>query len=330
VIPGRLVAVSLVAVLAAAGASVALAQALPPGVDNCLAGIEEANAAAAAAAKQSNAERTPAVTLGDVCPEVAAALAENPWGKALAGVSPDDLHAELFVVLNALVERYEHTPAGAERPALPSAAALDEALAQLKLEKPAPLTIWQRIQQWYEENFGARGDEARGWLETWLRRFAPSERVVSYLVIMLGIVLVAVTIAIVHNELRVAGVLGRGMLRKYALLAPSSAESEPEHVRDLDDVARAPLARRPVLLLALVLDRLRARGGLSLRDSLTHRELRGAARLSAWQSDAFGIVLDAAERVTFADWQPADGEIDPVLARGRELLSSLAAEVVSK
>ena len=184
-----------------------------------------------------------------------------------------------------------------------------------ELEKPAPLTIWQRIQQWYDEHFGASGDEARGWLEQWLQRFAPSDTFVSYFVILLGIVLVAVTVAIVYNELRVAGVLAGGVFRKYSPLAPAAPDSEPERPRSFDDLTRAPLARRPVLLLALVLDRLRARGVPALRDSLTHRELLGAARLTAPQSAAFGAVLDAAERVTFADWRPAEADVTGARAR---------------
>jgi hypothetical protein len=323
----RWLAASLVAAFAAVGGSSALAQALPPGSEDCVAKIKALSAPDAQAVVERNGGSS---MLGEVCPDVAAALAENPWGEALAGFSPDDLETDAFLELTTLVAGYQRPPGDAERPALPRAAALDDALAELKLEKPAALTIWQRIQQWYEEHFGASGDAARGWLERWLQRFAPPEKWVRYFVILLGIVLAAVTIAIVYNELRVAGVLGRGMLRKYSPLAPSAPGSEPPRVRDFDDIARAPLARRPVLLLALVLERLRARGGLSLRDSLTHRELLGAARLDARQSAAFGAVLDAAERVTFADWRPVDQEVDPVLARGRELLSSLPVEAARK
>ena len=326
----RWLAGSLVAVLAAVGATSALAEALPPGVGDCLAKIDALRAPTAGAAAQRNRAEAPARTLGDVCPDFAAALEDNSWGEALAGVSPDDLETSAFVELTKLVEGYERPPAEARQPSPPSAAALDDALGELKLEKPAPLTIWQRIQQWYEEHFGASGDEARGWLEQWLQRFAPSDRLVSYFVIALGIVLVAVTVTIVFNELRVAGVLAGDVLRKYSPLAPSAPGSEPERARNFDDVTRAPLARRPVLLLALVLERLRARGATPLRDSLTHRELLGAARLSAQQSAAFGAVLDAAERVTFADWRPAEADVDPLLARGRELLSSLPAEAASK
>jgi hypothetical protein len=326
VIPRRWLAASLVTAFAAVGASFAYGEPLPPGADDCIAKIEALRAPdAAAAVEQDRAS----ATLGEVCPDFAAALAESPWGEALAGVSTDDLQTYAFVQLTTLVAGYERPPAGAERPAPPSPAALDDVLAELKIEKPPAQTIWQRIQQWYEEHFGARSDEARGWLATLLQRFAPSEKWVSYFVILLGVVLVAVTIAIVHNELRVAGVFRGGVLRKYTPLVRSS-DSEPQTPRDFDDVARAPLARRPVLLLALVLERLRTRGVLPLRDSLTHRELLGAAHLSTQQSAAFGAVLDAAERVTFADWRPAEQDVDPVLARGRELLSSLPTEAPPK
>ena len=328
-IPHRWVAALLVAAFAALAASSALAGPLPSGVDDCLAKIKAPRAPDAEASARQRADLTPAPTLGEACPDVAAALADNPWGEALAGVSSDDLETGAFVDLTALVARYERPPADVERPSPPRAAALDDALAELRLEKPAALSIWQRIQQWYDEHFGANGDEARGWLEKWLQRFAPSASVVSYFVIALGIVLVAVTIAIVHNELRVAGVFRGGVLRKYQPLGRSS-DTAPEPPADFADLARAPLARRPVLLLALVLQRLRARGVLPSRDSLTHRELLQAARLSAPQSAAFGAVLDAAERVTFADWRPAAEQVEPVVARGRELLSSLPTEVEPK
>jgi hypothetical protein len=324
----RCFSASLVAASAALGAAHARAQALPAGVDSCLARIEALRAPAAASATDPNASPTTAPTLGDVCPELAEALDDNPWGEALAGVSAEDLETSAFVELTRLVAAYEQPPAGAGSPA-PSAAALDEVLAQLKLEKPtAELSIWERIQQWYDEHFGARDDVARGWLEKWLRRFAPSDAWVGYFVIVLGIGLVVGTLVIVINELRVAGVLTRGAYAKYSPLAPSAPE--PERARDFDAVMSAPLARRPVLLLALVLERLRARGALPLRDSLTHRELLRAARLSAEQSAAFGAVVGAAERVTFADWRPAERDVDPLLVCGRELLSSLPAEVATK
>jgi hypothetical protein len=330
VIPRRWFRASLVAALAMLGAAAGLSQPLPPGVDDCLAAIERLRTATKSAATEPDARERSAPVLGDVCPDVAAALDASPWGEALAGVSARELEPSAFVDLTKLVASYERPAAAGAVPA-PSAAVLDDVLAGLKLEKPTTeLTLWERIQRWYDEHFGASSDEARGWLETWLRRFAPSDAWVGYFVIVLGIALVGGTVAIIVNELRVAGVLAGGVLRKYSPLSSSTSEPEQPRARDLDDVMRAPLRRRPALLLALVLERLRSRGALPLRDSLTHRELLRAAHLSAEQRAAFGAVVGAAERVTFADWQPTERDVDPLLARGRELLSSLPVEAATK
>src|SRR5262249_45597702 len=148
-----------------------------------------------------------------------------------------------------------------------------------------------------------------------------------YLVLLLGVVLVAATAVVVVNELRVAGVLAGGVLGKYTQLAQSAADSPDARPRDLADVASAPFARRPVLLLALVLDRLRARGRVPLRDRLTHRELlRAAAGLSAEQSAAFAAIVGAAERVTFADWRPEERDVEGLVATGRTLLASFPVD----
>jgi hypothetical protein len=94
---------------------------------------------------------------------------------------------------------------------------------------------------------------------------------------------------------------------------------------------QAPLGRRPALLLALVLDRLRAGSRASLRDSLTHRELLGAAHsLSAEQSDAFRVVVDAAERATFGGWRPDASACEGLIDRGRVLLAALPAETAGR
>ena len=315
---------SAVAALVALGAAPAFAQSLPPGVADCLAAIERLQSAAADAAPEARPAPAEAPLLGDVCPELAEAIGDGPWGEALAGTSADRLGTAAFRHLTELVATYERPSAGELELHIDS---LDDSLAALKLEMPAvELTIWERIQRWFDEQFGSRADSS-GWLAKWLEHLSPSERVVRYLVIMLGIVLVVATVFVVVNELRVAGVLAGDALRKYSPLAPSASEPAAARVPELDDIARAPLVRRPVLLLALVLERLRARGAAPLRDSLTHRELLGAtAGMNGEQSAAFAVVVGAAERVTFGDWRPEEREVDGVLARGRALLASFASD----
>jgi hypothetical protein len=298
---------------------------LPPGADDCLARIEQVRAAGAAVRAEPNAASAAAPVLADVCPEFAAALADSAWGDALVGVSADGLRTSAFLQLAKLVKSYERAAANEQ---LPRAAPLDDVLSELKLDEPtvAP-TIWERIRMWFDEHFGARDAASPEWLAKWLKALSPSERFVRYFVIALGIVLAAATAVVVLNELRVAGLLAGGVLRKYSPLTTSDAEPRDFAPRDWDDIARAPLARRPALLLAIVLDRLRERGRAP-RDSLTHRELLHAGTgFDAEQSAAFEAVVTAAERVTFADWRPVDSELDGVLARGRALLASFATDV---
>jgi len=316
----------------AAPIGAALAQPLPAGVADCLARIEQERAADPAAEpgldRVNPVSASSPLLLGDVCPELAAALDSSSWGEALAGVRADELSTSAFESLAELVADYERPAA---RAPAPSAESLDDVLAEVRLREPvAALTIWDRIQQWYEEHFGTQQGEVQSRLERWLEGLTVPEQVVRYLVIALGIVVVVATVLVVVNELRIAGVLASGVLRKYSPLAPVASDDAPR-ARDLDDVARAPLARRPALLLALVLDRLRARGAAPLRDSLTHRELVGATGgLTREQSEAFGAVVGAAERVTYGGWRPEPQDVDGVVARGRALLASLADAEVAR
>lgn len=314
--PLRFFSASVVAAVAAIGAAPVSAQSLPPGVEECVAQIRQQ--------RLSDAEGDVPL-LGDVCPELAAAIDESPWGEALSEVWADELSASAFLELTELVAVYERPATGDL--ALRSES-LDESLAALQLEKPlTELTIWERIQRWFDEQFGSGSADARSWLDKWLEQLSPSERAVRYFVLVLGVVLVVATVVVVVNELRVAGLLAGGLLRKYAPLEPSAREAAAARPRDLEDVARAPLARRPVLLLALVLERLRARGRPPLRASLTHRELLGAAAdFSAEQSAAFAAVVGAAERVTFGGWRPEERDVEGIVASGRTLLESFAAD----
>jgi hypothetical protein len=94
----------------------------------------------------------------------------------------------------------------------------------------------------------------------------------------------------------------------------------------MHDVRRAPLARRPGLLFALLVAQLRRRSAAAIGDSLTHRELLGVAgTLGAAEGETFRTVVEAAERATFGGWRPAEAEMESLLARGEMLLERWAA-----
>jgi hypothetical protein len=300
-------------------------QRLPDNVAGCLSRMADLQPRVE---EDGDRRRTYPPRVGDVCPETAEAIDAGVWGGTLADEGAKDLTATSLAALAELAGRYDRpADSGVEI----ATASLDEALEELELRTtPESLSLWDRIQEWFDEHLGAQDDEARNRLERWLADLSVPERIVRYVVIALGLLIVAATAVIVWNELRVAGVLAGGVLRKYAPLVRQSAEGE-SRPRDLEDVLQAPLARRPALLLALVLDRLRAGSRAPLRDSLTHRELLGAARgLSPEQSDAFGAVVTAAERATFGGWRPDESACDGLIERGRALLAALPTDTADR
>ncbi len=321
-IASRFVRLEIVAAAVLAAAFPSFAEPLPDGVADCLERIERQSARAPApeaAAADPGPQR-----LGGVCPELAAALDEGAWGASLVDANAGELGTDAFEELVRVAASYEQPQP--TRDGI-SASSLDEVLAALELREPeVQASLWERMQKWLDERFGARDDRAGRWIEDWLGNLSIPERLVRYVLLVLGVVLVVATAAVVVNELRIAGVLAGGALRKYTPHAARGAQDETK-ARDFDDIARAPLARRPALLLLLLVERLRSRATASLRDSLTHRELVAAAGdLSADQSESLRAVANAAERATFGGWRPEERDVDELIARSRRLAASLSAE----
>ena len=158
----------------------------------------------------------------------------------------------------------------------------------------------------------------------WLEDFSVSERWLTIALILLGITLLIATVLIVINELRATGIIGRHAAPDAPAAEGAAFDVEMQRVRTIEDVRRAPLARQPVLLLALVLDRLQRRAPIP--HSATHRELLTRADLGAAQRLAFAAVVGAAERATFGGWQPATHELAELLAGGESLVRDLSDE----
>ncbi len=315
----RTIVVLVTAVVGMAAAGRSFAQRLPPGVAECRARIEQQRNATGEAA--SNTPQR----LGDVCPEIVAALDASIWGDTLDGSSAD-LTPREFTVLTDLARRYVRSASSGRTI---STAALDAAVADVETEvTPPPMSLWDRVMQWFQDRFGRDETEAPGWLEKWLRDVSVPERVTRYIVIVLAVALAAATAGIVINELRVAGLFGRSRTERARRLgdADEGVVGGSVRARSLADVRHAATVLQPVLLLRLVVERLRSR--VPLGDNLTHRELVRASNrsLSAAQLASLSSVATAAERVTYGDWVPGADEVATIVDDGETLIGSLGDE----
>jgi hypothetical protein len=302
---------------------------LSPAAGDCAARLAEARVAAAdrdetagtTDASPAAAEAQP--VLGDVCPDLADAIDSGGWGALLDSGTAHALDARSFAQLIERVERYERAPASAPRP---SATELAAVVASFRPFEPVPqLSLWDRMVRWIEQRLGLDRMQPGDRLIAWLRSLSIADwgRVVVFIVA----VVVALGV-LVGMALAAARMLREGSQRGFTPRARRANErhdgASPAAAADPADWRHAPVRRRPALMLAMLVERLRSRTRNGLRDSLTHRELiAAAADLAAPQRASFESVAAAAERVTFADWSPAADDIEPVLARGEALLDEL-------
>jgi hypothetical protein len=292
-----------------------LAQVPADAVGACVAALEERNRVAD--------ETEPSFTVGDVCPEVAERLDAGVWGASVVDFAVEDFGAAELAALAKVAARYDR-----DAPPPIDAAELDTALAELpSLVPPPELSLFERAMEWLQERLGRRAGAESSWLQEWLERLTLPERAAHMVVIALGAVVALATLVIIVNELRVAGVFAR--LRRERDSAPSGTSPRGTAVlvvRSLQDVRHAPLARRPGLLLVLLVAELRKRGLAPAGHGATHRELAAAAAaLGAAEHETFRSVVAAAERATFGDWHPGEQEVDALVANGETLLDAWAA-----
>lgn len=292
------------------------AQDLPSGTMACLARLRQAPPAAA--------EKRGPRRLGDVCPGVAEALAAGPWGGALPRGEIQNLTARSLRQLVDLSGHYRRAPRVARDL---SAAKLGGIVAGLAPFEPKPrLSLWDRIVAKLREWLGL--DRGGGELAKWLQRFAIPALWRRLLVYTLVLALVAGVLAVLINELRHGGAFARRSRRHRGSRVGAAAEAG-SHVRvaSFDDVLGAPPGRQPVVLFALLVERLRARDAALVRESSTHRELVAAVRRQGLSfAAALGAVATAAEGVTFGDRPPDGTELETVLAEGATVLRELELE----
>jgi hypothetical protein len=197
----------------------------------------------------------------------------------------------------------QHDPAASA----PDPAALGPILESLRAQQPErPLTWFERFKRW-------------------LRSMADRQQrdeVVATTVLFVALALILVlTILVIVNELRAAGVFGKRLSSEREGIATSTTTAADDAAVDVDSL---PADRKASMLLRMLVTTLVQSGRLRTERSLTHRELCARANFDdAEQRESFKRVATLAERTVYGSTEVAASEVEPIVTAARALDAQL-------
>jgi len=258
------------------------------------------------------------------CPELLPALASAPWRDLLPRTLRERREEITAESLRALEELVRQSRGGASRREAPSRARLEPVLADLDDKSEQGATRWERFKRWLKDKLENRkDDDDSSWIEKMARQFKTSEGVAQFITYS-GYAMVGVLVSfVIWSELRAAGLFG-GVRRASARANPAA---EWRRRLLLADVAKAPLAERPGMLLRLLGEALTRAQRLPAADGLTATAIAERARLdSAVEREELRRVGATAEAVRYAAASPPDADIEGTVITAKALLESFARQ----
>jgi hypothetical protein len=261
------------------------------------------------------------------CPDLLPALANAPW----RGLLPQSLRERRDEIsaesLRALVELVRESGGDARLRDAPSREKLEPVLAELGTLGQQGATRWERLKQWLKEKLEKRKDDGSGALEKWSRQFRTSEGI-AQAITYLGYAMVGALVSLVlWSELRAAGLLG-GTPRARARTA---AAAQWRRRLLLADVAAAPLAERPGMLLRLLGEALTRADRLPAAEGLTAGTIVRRASLDSEVERAdLAQVATIADTVRYGDSMPPEDKLEGSVAAAKALLEKFARIAAGK
>jgi len=259
------------------------------------------------------------------CPELLPALASAPWRDLLPQTLRERREELTAGSLRALEDLIRQSGANAAPRPAPRRDRLEPVLAELGAKGQQGTTRWERFKRWLKDRFENRKeDDESSWIERLARQFKTSEGV-AQLITYAGYVMVGVLVLfVIVSELRAAGLLGG--TRRASRRANPAAEWRRRLM--LADVAKAPLAERPGMLLQLLGEALTRAQRLPAADGLTATAITQRARLdSADEREELRRVASTAEVVRYGETPPADETLEGTVVTARTLLEKFARQV---
>jgi hypothetical protein len=183
---------------------------------------------------------------------------------------------------------------------------------------------WARTKVWLRNLFEEPERAAdEGWLARIIGQSGLSQALVELISYVALLVVAALAVVIVANELRVAGVVGRWR-RRSVVRAESLVGAQHDGGLAWGDVLSVPLPRRPGVLLELVVGRLVEGGLLRAARGLTVGELTRMARLPGEEDRGrLAKLARTAERLRFSNVAVSEVDIAGAVEGGRVLLERI-------
>lgn len=256
--------------------------------------------------------------LEDECPGLTQALDESGYLALLPTASRDELNVDQLPELLRVSHRYDR-----EAPRNVAVDSLGPILGSLRTQEPErPLTWFERFKRWLRAKLGSRGSDSDNWLSHWLDDVDVPDAVARGILFASIGLIVVLTIVVIVNELRAAGVFRRRRRSQDAdMILAGIASAAADDVADIDAL---PADRKISVLLRVLVTTLVQSGRLRAERSLTHRELcTRAAFDDAQQRESFRRVAALAERTVYGIGEVPAEEVEPIVAAARALDAQL-------
>jgi hypothetical protein len=254
------------------------------------------------------------------CPGLGRALSASGYDAFISEHQREWMTASKLVDLGRLAERYREPPS--TRSLDPDA--LESVLAALDREPEQRPGWFARLKNWLRSLFAEADAQSSSWLRSWLSRLEMSPAVQRVMLYGGIAMVILIALAVLVNELRVAGVWRGSRRRSSHAGSPVGSAPDPDRAT-LADLEALPLTERPSMLLRMIAAHLMRSGRLMSEKSLTHRELvRAAAFEAEGERVSFGRVARLAEQLRYGGISVPNAQIEEVVREGSDLAARLA------
>ncbi|HKQ15386.1 MAG TPA: hypothetical protein VJT80_18255 [Steroidobacteraceae bacterium] len=264
-------------------------------------------------------DTTGLTALEEKCPGLTNALEQSGYLPLLSTAQRDTLDSYDLSDLLAVDDWYAEDDSAADEL---DVGTLGPILDSLRAQEPErPLTWFERFKRWLRSMAERQQGDSDNWLTRWLENTKLGDKVAIILLYgALGVIL-ALTILVIVNELRAAGVFRQRPASDADSVASGTAAVEDDAAVDLDSL---PVDRKASMLLRMLVTTLVQSGRLRTERSLTHRELSARATFDdAGQRESFQRVAALAERTVYGSHEAPPSEVEPIVAAARALDAQL-------